>query len=130
MPQHHRASKKGYVLEHILICEDVLGKPLPVGAEIHHVDSNGSNNQNNNLILCQNRAYHTLLHIKEHALKACGNSGWRKCSYCKKYDSVDNLVYRNRNSRYGDSYHHKNCRKLYRKYGIAGFQTDELPFCY
>ena len=132
MPQHHRATKRGYVLEHILICERVLGKPLPVGAEIHHVDGNGSNNQNSNLIICQDRAYHMLLHIKEHALKACGNSSWRRCSICKKHDSVDNLVYRNRNSRNGDSYHHNSCRKLYRKYGSRWIETNVIacPFVF
>lgn len=63
LPYHPQADPQGYVAEHLIIAERALGKSLPAGAEIHHLDGNKSNNQNNNLIICQNRKYHGLLHI-------------------------------------------------------------------
>jgi len=90
-PNHPKACSDGYVLEHILVTEKVLGKPLPKGAEIHHVNENRSDNRKENLVICQDRAYHFLLHRRTRALKACGHANWRKCNYCKKYDDPENL---------------------------------------
>ena len=49
-------------LRHREIAERVLGKPLPKGVEVHHVDEDKSNDSNDNLVICQDRAYHRLLH--------------------------------------------------------------------
>lgn len=127
-PEHPRSTSKGYVKEHILICEKALGKLLPLGSEPHHVDLSRNNNDPSNLILCQDRRYHMLLHIRTKALHECGNADWRRCSICKQYDSQDRLVHRERNARNGDSWHHNECRKIYRKTGAAGFQCKDLPF--
>jgi hypothetical protein len=40
--------------------EIALGKPLPKGAEVHHLD--GSTSDAAPLVICQDRAYHMLLH--------------------------------------------------------------------
>jgi hypothetical protein len=77
--------------EHIVIAERVLGKPLPAGAEVHHVDEDRANNANGNLVICQDKAYHKLLHIRTAALDACGNANWRRCHVCKRYDAPENL---------------------------------------
>src|SRR5712671_1621022 len=68
-----------------------LGKRIPRGAEVHHVDGDYTNNENTNLVLCPNRAYHKLLHIRTEAYVACGNANFRKCAYCRVYDSPSNL---------------------------------------
>ena len=73
-PKHPRASSVGLVREHIVIAEKVLGKPLPPKAEIHHVDSNCSNNKNSNLVICENHSYHFLLH-KRIEIKTFGGIG-------------------------------------------------------
>ena len=88
---HKRSNWQGFVLEHILIAERVLGKPLPKKAVVHHVDLNKFNNKNNNLALCQDNGYHLLLHKRKRALEACGHANWIKCYICKKWDSPDNL---------------------------------------
>ena len=110
-PGHPRADGDGYIREHILIIEEVLGKPLPSAAEPHHADGNKSNNANHNLVICQDRTYHMLMHQRMRALKTCGHANWRKCKFCKTYDKPKNLfVPTSRGSAY-----HRQCHALYEK---------------
>lgn len=60
----HPRNKKGRVFEHILKAEKALGKYLPVNAVIHHIDEDGLNNSNDNLVVCEDNAYHQLIHAK------------------------------------------------------------------
>ena len=68
----HR-SRSGYIqmthrgrtrYEHILIAEKAFGGPLPQGAEVHHVNEIKTDNRNQNLVICENNAYHKLLHAR------------------------------------------------------------------
>jgi hypothetical protein len=61
MPDHPR-NRSRYVFEHILVAEKALGKHLPPGAVVHHVDEDGLNNKPWNLVICQDNAYHRFLH--------------------------------------------------------------------
>ena len=76
---------------HTLIAEKILGRRLPVGVEVHHVDGNGKNNNHNNLVICPSAAYHKLLHRRTEAFEACGNANWFPCVFCKRYDDPNNL---------------------------------------
>lgn len=83
---------RGSIAQHILIAEAVLGKLLPKGVEVHHVDGIRSNNANSNLVICPNAKYHKLLHTRTLALNACGNPNYRKCNYCHQWDDPINMV--------------------------------------
>lgn len=82
-PEHPRASR-GYVLQHILIAEKALGRDLPLTCEVHHVDTNRAHNENSNLVICQDKRYHKLLHARMRIISAGGNPNKDKiCSRCK-----------------------------------------------
>lgn len=109
MPEHPGADQKGYVKEHRLICEQALGKPLPYGSVPHHIDGDGTNNSHDNLVLCQDTAYHKLIHRRTSALKECGNADWLKCRYCGRYDSPDNI------KESSGWFHHNGCVNEYNR---------------
>jgi len=79
------------ILEHRIITEKALGKPLPANAEIHHFDGDRANNSNKNLVICKDKAYHKLLHRRQRALEESGDPNAIKCRYCKCYDSKERM---------------------------------------
>jgi hypothetical protein len=97
-------------LEHRMVCEKALGKPLPPTAVVHHVDENRLNNDPNNLVVCPSQTYHMLLHRRQDAFDACGHYDWRKCTYCKQHDDICNMKV----SKRGEAFHaacvNKYCR--------------------
>ncbi|MCF8532418.1 MAG: HNH endonuclease [Reyranella sp.] len=113
-PDHPRADTYGYVLEHVLVVETAMGKPLPEKAEVHHINGVPSDNDNSNLVACEDRAYHKLLHRRQRALDACGHADWRKCPYCKLYDDPANMR-PHKQKRRAPFYYHLACNAAYRK---------------
>lgn len=91
-PGHPRAQPKdSYVFEHILVAEKSLGRHLPEGAVVHHINEVKTDNRPENLVICPDSNYHALLHARMNALRECGRPHWRKCVRCKQYDGPENL---------------------------------------
>ena len=84
-----------------VIAESVLGRPLPIGAVVHHLDGNYTNDAKNNLAIFPSKAYHNLIHARIDALAACGNPDWIPCSYCKTYDDPERMFVRYAGGRRG-----------------------------
>lgn len=61
-PNHPRAHTNGYVYEHILIAEEMLGRPLAAGEVVHHIDGDIKNNQQQNLHVFKSQAEHSKHH--------------------------------------------------------------------
>ena len=57
-PNHPSRDKQGYVREHRLVMESVLGRFLLSTEDIHHIDRNKQNNTPSNLELFSNRSDH------------------------------------------------------------------------
>lgn len=79
---------------HCLVAERALGKPLPNGAQVHHVDENRLNYSNNNLVICPSNAYHRFIHQRLNAYNACGHADWRKCQFCQTYSPTSEMKQR------------------------------------
>ena len=71
---------------HILRAERALGKPLPLGAKVHHADGAvDAFDPFAPLVICQDEAYHKLLHLRMKIRAAGGNPNTDKvCSVCKQ----------------------------------------------
>lgn len=93
----HPKSVNGRVYEHVLIAEKVLGKHLPSGSEVHHVDGNGCNNTPSNLVICQDHAYHMLLEARTKRFRDCGSLDSKRCCTCKQVKLLNEFPVRRTN---------------------------------
>ncbi len=100
----------GYVFEHVMVAEAALGKVLPTNAVLHHVNEHRSDNRGANLVLCQDRAYHNLLHRRMRARAACGHADWRPCKFCREYDDPSRLFITSRSG-----CHHRECHNRHKR---------------
>ena len=117
-----------YVPEHVLVAEAALGHALPRGALVHHRNEHRADNRGDNLVICQDRSYHVLLHARLKAYRATGDAHARQCKHCHRWarGGVDGAVATHypRKARGGRkvwSIVHLECRKAYdrRRYHLG-----------
>ena len=103
------------VAVHVILAEKALGRPLPKRARVHHVDGNGRNNTQSNLVICPDNSYHRLLHRRTRALELGGNANYRLCRRCKKWDDPANGMSLMRDAAFHrkcEAEHAKECRRI------------------
>lgn len=59
-PTHPRADITGFVGEHVLIAEEMLGRPLEKGEIVHHCDFRKYNNSQDNLLIMTRQEHQQL----------------------------------------------------------------------
>ena len=69
-PSHPRARQNGYVLEHILVAEQMLGRPLTETEEVHHINRVRSDNDPKNLRIYANHLDHWMTEHYEDVARA------------------------------------------------------------
>lgn len=91
-PKHARARANGYVLEHILVAEKMLGRALLPGEEIHHKNGILIDNRPENLEVFPSHSAHWGLHLplvpkKDQGTCKCGRDGeiTGMCGRCYAY---------------------------------------------
>lgn len=110
---HPRVVKSsGWIGKHVLIAERALGRYLPNGAEVHHVDDNALNNANSNLVICQSHEYHHLLHVRARIVRAGGNPNTQRiCWDCRQLKDFGEFNRCTRNKNGGLSNHCRECSR-------------------
>jgi hypothetical protein len=106
-----RKGKAKYV--HHLKAEAVLGRTLKHNEEVHHVDGDPSNNENSNLVICPNHAYHMMLHRRQRAMDSTGNPLSIRCEYCGNHGAE-----KERSNRPQSGWHYE-CKRKYEKAAYA-----------
>lgn len=92
---------------HRLRAEAAFGKPLPTGAVVHHAD--GSRDAYAQLVICQDAAYHLLLHARMRVRAAGGDPNTdRVCRVCRGVKNLNDF-YRSAGSTLGRRYVCKSC---------------------
>ena len=110
---HPRATRDGYVSEHVLVAEKAIGRLLESNHPIHHVDGDTANNCNDNLVICENQAYHKLLHQRQTALRECGDANALRCDICHSFERQEEIRYYSYGKGPGRYGRHLSCNRDY-----------------
>lgn len=91
-PEHPRSrGREVHICEHVLVAEKAFGKSLPPNTQVHHVNEDTLDNQNDNLVICENNAYHQLLHQRKKAFSSTGDANSKRCTICGEWIWPDEI---------------------------------------
>lgn len=79
-PTHPRARVNGYVLEHILVAETMMGRPLAPGEEVHHINRKRDDNRPENLQVFRSHLEHWMQEHYEDVARARDAASSRRSS--------------------------------------------------
>lgn len=79
-PNHHRSMSNGIVYEHILVAENIVGRPLENDEVVHHKDHCRTNNNPDNLMIFATNSDHARFHSREYEKLIKLNNGTYICT--------------------------------------------------
>ncbi len=89
-----------------------MGHRLSSAHPIHHFDEDRANNSNGNLVVCEDTAYHELLHKRRRALLACGDPAAVRCRFCGGYDRQSEMhISARRDRKWCVTGYHRSCEQ-------------------
>lgn len=93
MPSEYQLARgSSGIREHVRVAEEALGKKLPPGAQVHHVNGDKRDNRNSNLVICENQEYHSLLHVRARVLRAGGDPDTQRiCWGCRRLTLIEDM---------------------------------------
>ncbi len=74
------------------------------------------------VVLCQDRSYHRLLHRRTRAYRASGHADWRRCLHCEEHDDPGELTITQ-----DDQAHHPHCITTYIRLFTKSASAPRLP---
>lgn len=74
-PNHPQADSRGYICEHRLVMESIVGRYLLPNEIVHHIDGNLCNNEPSNLMLLKSQTYHLYYHQLKRKSTSCKKCG-------------------------------------------------------
>ncbi len=108
-----------FVGEHVLLAERAQRRPLPAGAIVHHVNSDPSDNRPRNLVVCEDQAYHLLLHRRQRSLAETGDPNLTRCRYCGRHDRLERMYARRKGGKTTHTWHRRCHTRYMRKWRAA-----------
>lgn len=72
-------------LEHVAVAEKAMGRSLPKGAQVHHLNGDPLDNRPANLVVCPSANYHRLLHRRGVSMEITGRPDAQQCFTCQHW---------------------------------------------